>query len=95
MTNLFNTPVYTTGQDVNDTTDIAALQALFASDPGAVDALITKAQYAIDAYLQCIEGDPFVEGQPFLYPIDDDGSSLIPDEIAIATVMVVENIFLL
>lgn len=95
MTNLYNDPVYITAQDVIDSSDIADLIALPASE---IEELITKAQDAIDAYLQCIEGVPFDESQNWLYPIqdpDDVTQPLIPRNIQIATLMTVENIFLL
>jgi hypothetical protein len=92
MTNLYSDPVYTTAQDVIDSTNIAALQALPVAD---IEELITRAQDAIDAYLQCIEGEPFDDPQNWLYPIDVDGTSTIPLDIQKATVQVVENLFLL
>lgn len=95
MANLYLDPVYTTAQDVKDSTNITALAAL--TDP-EIEELITRAQDAIDAYLQCIEGEPFTDPQNWLYPIEDPedkSSALIPLDIQKATVQVVENIFLL
>ena len=95
MTNLYLDPVYTTFTDVRDSTNIAALIALTDAE---IDELITRAQDAIDAYLQCIEGMVFVDPQNWLYPIedpDDNSVALIPLDIQKATIQVVENIFLL
>lgn len=95
MPNLFNDPVYTTAADVIASTNIAALQALPAGD---IEELITRAQDAIDAYLQCIMDEPFVDPQNWLYPIADPTDTslpFIPLDIQKVTVYVVENLFLL
>lgn len=92
MPNLFNDPVYTTAVDVIASTNIAALQALPVAD---IEELITRAQDAIDAYLQCIMDEPFTDPQNWLYPINEDGVATIPLDIQKVTVYVVENLFLL
>ena len=69
MANLYTNPIYTTAQDVIDTTNIVALQVLPVAD---IEELITKAQDAIDAYLQCIYLPSFEDPQDYLFPVDVD-----------------------
>ena len=89
MASLLANPVYITAQDVRDTTGNAALIAL---TDAQIEALITQAQYIIDNYIRCY-GTPFVEWQEFIFPIDVDGVSTIPDDIMLATFYIVENLF--
>jgi len=93
MANLYNNPVYTTVDDVRDTTDYADLAALAVSDPDAVDKLITQAQTAIDNYIISF-GCRCDESQEFIFPTGEDGTcDAIPHEIQKATIKVVEYLF--
>ena len=89
MANLLANPVYITAQDVRDTTTNPLLIALTDAE---IEALITKAQYVIDNYIRCY-GTPFVDGQEFIFPVDVDGVSTIPDDIQLATFYMVEYLF--
>lgn len=91
MASLLATPIYISAQDVRDTTTNAALAALTDAE---IEALITQAQYIIENYIRCY-GTKFVEWQEFIFPIDVDGVSTIPDDIKLATFYIVERLFAL
>ena len=94
MTNLLDDPIYVTWQDVLDTTTIAGLIALLTWTPTAADGWITQAQRIIDNYIGRY-GTPFDEDQTFVFPVeDDDGASLIPIDIQLATIQIVEMLYL-
>jgi hypothetical protein len=68
MANLLSNPVYTTAQDVIDTTKIIALKALSQAE---IERYITEAQYIIDSCIG-IYGYRYDEDQSFIFPIKDD-----------------------
>lgn len=86
MANLLNNPVYVTVQDVRDTSDNSGVLAL--TDP-EIEKYITKAQYTIDNYMYSY-GTKVDSTQQFIFPVEDEG---IPDDIKIATVYTIENLF--
>lgn len=93
MANIFaKDPVYISLQDVKDSTSKPSLAALVDSDPDDVKELIYKAQLAIDAYI-----NPYPKysayGDTRLFPISVDNESVMPDDIKIATLYMVEQLY--
>ena len=90
MVNLLDNEIYVTSQEVIDTTN---RDDLANESTDTIDSLITKAQYVIDDYINQY-GEPYDEKQDFIFPIkDDDGNSLVPKAVKIATVYTVENLY--
>lgn len=90
MTNLLNNVVYTTATDVKDTTSIVALQSL--SDT-VINKLIVEAQYIIDNYIGSY-GIKFDKTQEFIFPINISDVSTLPSDVSLATVFLVEQLYL-
>jgi len=92
MSNLLNSAVYCWYQDVQDTTNIETLQT---EDETVIERYITEAQNIIDDYI--IEyGEMYDNTQINIFPIkDSDGVELMPNDIKIATVYIVEKLFLI
>lgn len=91
MTNLINNAIYVTIDDVKDTTDISGLASESDSN---ITRFITEAQSIIDSYIEYF-WTKYVSTQEFIFPIyNDDGESEIPNDIKIATVYIVEDIYL-
>lgn len=90
MANLLSNVVYTNATDVKDTTTITALQSELDE---TVDTLIVQAQYIIDDYIGSY-WIKFVSTQEFIFPVNVDDVSTIPSDISLATVFVVEQIYL-
>jgi len=91
MANLFNrTPVYTSATDVKDTTSKTALAS---EDDATVVLLICQAEDLIDTYIRSY-GEPADEDQDLIFPVlDDDGNSLLPRDITLATFYTVEQLY--
>jgi len=92
MTNLLDSPVYTSWQDVLDTTTITGLITELTADINYADWLITQAQRIIDDYIWRY-GVPFVDWQQFVFPIDVDWVSIIPEDIQLTTIYIVEYLY--
>ena len=93
MTNLLNDPVYIDWQDVLDTTTITSLITELTSDINYADWMITQAQRIIDNYIGWFP-TPFDEDQTYIFPIDKDWLAEIPTDIKLATVYIVEYLYL-
>lgn len=88
--NIFvQTPVYISVQDVKDSTSKSAIKLLTDDE---IKVLIYKAQLTIDNYIIGY-GTPYDETQTFIFPVDVDGVSTIPDDIVYSTLLVVEQIY--
>ena len=89
MANLLSNPVYVTKTDIKDTTNISELKW-----DNNIDRYITEAQYIIDSYILTFWSKFDIE-QKEIFPIKDyDWTSVIPDDIKLATIYIVEDIFL-
>lgn len=90
MASIFlKTPVYITAEEVKDTTTKTGLLAL--SDD-SIKILITKAQEMVDNYIISY-WKKFDEGQSYIFPVDINWISTLPEDIKIATFYCVEQIF--
>lgn len=91
MANLLSNPVYITAQDIDDTSKDADLIALSVADK---EQLITQAQYIIDDYIECY-GIKFDGSQEFIFPTQDSDGNVepIPNDIKVATLYLVEDLF--
>ena len=92
MTNLLaTTPVYVTAQDVKDTTNVTDLKTELDAD---INRRINEAQQIVDDYIIHF-WEKYDEDQANIFPIKDDNwSSLIPNDIKVATIYVVESVYL-
>lgn len=90
MANLLTDVVYTNATDVKDTTDVVALQS---ESDATVNKLIVEAQYVIDKYIGSY-GIKFDSTQNFIFPINVSDVSTLPSDISLATVFVVEQLYL-
>lgn len=89
MANLLASPVYISNQDVIDSSSVSGIGA----DTSLIDKLIVQSQYIIDDYIRSY-GEPYVDGQAFVFPVEDSqGNSLIPDDIKVATLYIVEYLY--
>jgi len=91
MANLLSDLVYVDLDDVKDTSEIIV-------DGTPSDAVLTKlvtnAQYIIDEYIIAY-WEPFSETQDFIFPIEnEDSESEIPTDIKLATIRIVEYLYL-
>ena len=90
MANLLSNAIYVTSTDVKETTNIVALAE---SSDSNIDRYISEAQMIIDSYI-LVYWCKFDIEQNEIFPIDDDWVALIPDDIKIATIYIVEDIYL-
>jgi len=90
MTNItLQTPVYVTIDDVRDT---SKKTSLIAESDDTISELIYRSQIVIDRYIGAY-GTPFVSTQDWIFPVDVDWVSTIPDELKLATIWVVEKLY--
>ena len=91
MANLLSNPIYVTSADVKETTNIVWLTS---ESIGNIEKYITEAQMIIDSYI-LVYWSKFNTTQTEIFPIcDSDWNSLMPNDIKIATVYIVEDIYL-
>lgn len=84
-------PVYISVQDVKDSTSKTWLAAL---TDNQIKSLIYKAQLAIDSYIGDSPRYPvYADWQTWLFPIAVDDVSTIPQDIKIATLYTVEQLY--
>lgn len=91
MANLYPTPIYTNATDVRDTSTVD----FSAVSDGEIDALIVQSQYIIDSYILCYWEKAVVD-QSFIFPVLDTDwvTPIIPLDIQLASVAIVEQLFL-
>jgi len=87
--NLLNNPVYITATELIDSTLNIELKAL---DTATIEQYITEAQMIIDSYIWCY-WTPYEDTQQYIFPINNDWVAYIPNDIKIACVYIVEDIF--
>lgn len=91
MANLLSNAIYVTSADVKQTTNIVWLNS---ESIGNIEKYITEAQIIIDSYI-LVYWSKFDSTQDEVFPIcDTDWTALIPNDIKIATIYIVEDIFL-
>jgi len=90
MANLLNDLVYVDLGDVRDTSDV--FSGVVLSD-SKLTKIITESQMIIDDYIWYY-GVPYVEWQSFIFPVKEEGVSIIPTDIKLATIQIAEYLYL-
>jgi len=92
MTNIFTQdPIYITVASVRDSTQKPAIISL--SDD-AIKKLIYQAQLEVDNYIETPKFAQYDEEQDWLFPIfDKDEASIIPNDVKVATLYTIEQIY--
>lgn len=65
---------------------------LIASSDNTIKELIYKAELTVDRYIQSY-WTKFVSTQPFIFPVNVDDVSFLPNDLKIATLYIIENLY--
>jgi len=77
---------------VNEVKNSSKKAWLIALSDSLIKELIYKAELIIDRFIQSY-WTPFVETQPFIFPVNVDDVSFLPNDLKIATLYIVENLY--
>ena len=85
-------PVYITLADFRDTTTNSDLANALVVNDETLEGIIYNAQHIVDDYIQRY-GTKYDIDQHYIFPIDVDWTSTLPENISIATVYVGETLY--